>query len=341
MSIYQKFCTDRVLPRDLSRPHRVWSVRGGPSRSIFDFRRLWINGSTLRVRFMGGTSAQHDLVKEQAGWWTQHANLNLDFNNAPDAEIRIAFDPNHGAWAYVGTDALQQPPNASTMNLGFTDGGTAAHEFGHAIGLGHEHQNPAGGIQWNRDEVFRSLSGPPNNWTVAQIEHNVLNKYSVDQIRGTEFDPDSIMLYFFPASWTLNGIGTKDNDVLSVTDKVFIANAVPYPGRGGKDPKPVELLVGDTSEIEAEIGTAGEEDLFSFKVTQDGRFTIATGGQTDFVMKLFGPNSQTQLISEDDDGGEGRKSRITANLMAGDYIVQIRHYNTTSGTGNYSIRVTN
>jgi len=35
------------------------------------------------------------------------------------------------------------------MNLGFLDGGTAAHEFGHAIGLAHEHQNPAGGIQWN------------------------------------------------------------------------------------------------------------------------------------------------------------------------------------------------
>jgi hypothetical protein len=57
-------------------------------------------------------------------------------------------------------------------------------------------------------------------------------------------------------------------------------------------------------------------------------------------MKLFGPDSQTQLVAEDDDGGEGRNSRITANLMAGEYFVQIRHYNTTSGTGQYTIRVT-
>ena len=43
------------------------------------------------------------------------------------------------------------------MNLGFLDGGTAAHEFGHAIGLGHEHQNPAGGIEWNEEVVLRDL----------------------------------------------------------------------------------------------------------------------------------------------------------------------------------------
>ncbi len=340
MSAYPKFCTDRVLPRDLSRPQRMRRLRGGPSRAIIDIRRLWVNGSTLQVRFMGGTAAQHDLAKEQASWWTEHANLNFDFNNAPDAEIRVSFDPNDGAWSWVGTAALEQPPNVATMNLGFTDGGTPAHEFGHAIGLHHEHQNPDGGIQWNRDEVIRALSGPPNNWSVQQIEFNVLNKYSVDQIRGTEFDPDSIMLYFFPASWTVNGISTKDNEVLSVTDKEFIAGALAYPGRGGQGPQPVELPVIDKSGTAAEIGAAGEEDLFTFKVIQDGRYTIETGGQTDVVMKLFGPNSQTQLIAEDDDGGEGINSRITANLMAGDYFVQIRHYNTTSGTGNYTISVT-
>src|SRR5918996_1323955 len=79
----------------------------------------------------------------------------------------------------------------------FLDGGTAAHEFGHAIGLAHEHQNPAGGIEWNEEVVLRDLSGPPNSWTPEQIRHNVLEKYRADQIRGTDFDRDSIMLYFF------------------------------------------------------------------------------------------------------------------------------------------------
>jgi len=129
-------------------------------RAIIEFRKMWINGSMLRVRFMGGTAAQRALVREQAGWWTEHANLRFDFNNAPDAEIRIAFDPNEGAWSYIGTDARHISQGDPTMNLGFLDGGTAAHEFGHAIGLAHEHQNPAGGIEWNDAIVLRDLSGP-------------------------------------------------------------------------------------------------------------------------------------------------------------------------------------
>ena len=333
-----RFCTDRVLPRNMSRPQRMRMMRSGPDRAIIDFRRLWINGSTLQVRFMGGTSVQHDLVKEQAGWWSQHANLNFDFNDSPDAEIRIAFDSSDGAWSYVGTDARDIPLNAPTMNLGFVDGGTPAHEFGHAIGLHHEHQNPAGGMQWNEAVVIQSLSGPPNNWSEAQIRHNVLNKYTVDQIRGTDFDPDSIMLYFFPAEWTLDGRATKNNEVLSLTDKDFIASAEAYPRRDVAGP--VELPIIDTTGVAANIGAAGEEDLFSFKVTKEGRYTIETGGQTDLVMKLFGPNSQTQLIAEDDDGGQGRNSRITANLSPGDYFAQIRHYNSSSGEGNYTIKVT-
>jgi hypothetical protein len=71
--------------------------------------------------------------------------------------------------------------------------------------------------------------GPPNNWTPDQIRHNVLNKYSADQIRGTAFDGDSIMLYFFPGTWVKSGKGTKANDVLSKLDKEFIANSAAYP----------------------------------------------------------------------------------------------------------------
>src|SRR4029434_1979811 len=150
----------------------------------------------------------------------------------PERADSITFDSSDGAWSFIGTDASSIPTNEPTMNLGFLDGGTAAHEFGHAIGLAHEHQNPAGGIQWNEAVVIRELAGSPNFWDEATTRHNVLRKYSVDQINGTAFDPDSIMLYFFPASWTLNGIGTKANDVLSKLDKEFIAGAKMYPKTG-------------------------------------------------------------------------------------------------------------
>ena len=129
-----KVCIDRVLPADQMR-FQSTVRRGSRVRAICVISKLWMNGSTLRVRFIGGTSAQQAKAKEQAQWWTQFANLKFDFNNAPDAEIRVTFDSSDGAWSYVGTDNQGIPLNSPTMNLGFLDGGTAGHEFGHAIGL--------------------------------------------------------------------------------------------------------------------------------------------------------------------------------------------------------------
>ena len=330
-----RICHERLLPKDLVRPQQTIRIGEGTSRAIIVFRKRWINGSKLHVRFMGGTPAQQAIAKEQAQWWTQHANLAFEFDNAPNAEIRITFDSSDGAWSYIGTDASSIPTNEPTMNLGFLDGGTAAHEFGHAIGLAHEHQNPAGGIEWNEEVVLRDLSGSPNFWNPEQIRHNVLNKYSADQIRGTDFDRDSIMLYFFPDTWVKSGKGTKENDVLSNLDKEFIASAQAYPRVAVQA---VELVINAAS-TPAKIGVPGEEDLFKFTVTSGGRHTIETNGQTDVVMKLFGPNSQTSLIAEDDDGGIGLNSRIVADIIPGQYFVSIRHFNKAGGTGSYSIKV--
>jgi hypothetical protein len=334
-----KVCIDRILPRDLMRFQPTVRGREGRMRAISPIGKAWMNGSTLRVRFMGGTPAEQAVAREQAGWWAQVANLKFDFNNAPDAEIRISFDSQDGAWSYVGTDGRDIPRNEATMNLGFLDGGTAAHEFGHAIGLAHEHQNPAGGIQWNEQVVIRELAKSPNFWDEQTTRHNVLRKYSADQVNGTAFDPDSIMLYFFPASWTLNGIGTKANEMLSRLDKEFIAGAKMYPRTGDTVAGATELKVNAKRRTPAAIGKAGEEDLYKFTAKADGRYVIDTRGPTDVVMKLFGPNSETALIAEDDDSGLDTNAHIAADLISGEYFVQVRHYNRAGGMGNYSVKV--
>jgi hypothetical protein len=266
------------------------------------------------------------------------ANLGIEFTEAADAEIRIAFDSSDGAWSYIGTDCREIPANEPTMNLGFLDGGTAAHEFGHAIGLAHEHQNPRGGIQWNEAVVIREMAKPPNLWDEQKTRHNILRRYEADQINGTAFDLDSIMLYFFPASWTLNGIGTNANETLSPTDKKFISGEKMYPTDGSVSDA-VELKANAKRRTQASIGKIGEEDLYKFTAAADGRYVVDTLGPTDVVMKLFGPNSETALIAEDDDSGIDANARLAANLIAGEYFVQVRHYNRASGMGNYSIKV--
>lgn len=95
----------------------------------------------------------------------------------------------------------------------------------------HEHQNPKGGIKWNLAKVYEYFSGPPNNWSKDEIDSNVVQKYSIDQLNATKFVPKSIMLYAFPAELIIGGHATAENTDLSLGDKKFIGKN--YPKKAG------------------------------------------------------------------------------------------------------------
>jgi hypothetical protein len=227
-----KVCFDRILPKDLNKVRPSAPIAGARTRAAFEIDKLWDVGKTLRVRFMAGTQAQKDIVKKFAPQWAEHANLKIVFSNDQKAEIRITFDENDGAWSYIGTDCEEIPVSQPTMNLGWQDEGVVLHEFGHAIGLIHEHQNPEGGIKWNKPAVIADLSGSPNFWDEPTIEHNMFQAYALDQINGTKLDKHSIMLYAIPKSWTTDGFSSKPNEKLSETDKKFAHNQCNYPFEG-------------------------------------------------------------------------------------------------------------
>jgi hypothetical protein len=334
----RKICFDRVLPSELlkARDVQLVSLPGGRSRAISPLRKQWVNGSTIRVRFLSGSAQQQKLVRDIAPEWTKHANLSFEFSDDPRAEIRVSFDESDGAWSYVGTDNSGIPLNAATLNLGWQDEAVILHEFGHMIGLAHEHQNPEGGLIWNEEAVIADLTGPPNYWDEATIRHNVLDKYTADQIRGTKFDPNSIMLYAFPDDWTQNAGGTHENTKLSQLDKDFVRSAEMYPGRGAPQVQATEVPI--LTGTSGAIARAGEEDLFTFQVERAGRYLVETTGSADLFMTLFGPNSTTQKLAEDDDSGADTNPQITAALQPGRYYARVRHYN-PSQTGSYEIRV--
>jgi hypothetical protein len=336
MAEIYRMCYDKILPADLRRLATPEFSSGTARMALFKTKK-WPNGSTLKVRFLGGTPDQHDFVKNNAKEWCNHANLKLDFGNASDAEIRITF-MDDGAWSYIGTDSLDIPLHAATMNFGWLEAGTVLHEFGHALGLIHEHQNPVGGINWNREAVIRDLSGPPNNWDLQTIEHNLFQKYSVDQVNATEVDTKSIMLYAIPSHWTLDGFHSDPNEALSSTDRSYIGNRLNYPFPETED-EAIELPVFEAKGFEGEIGQPGEQDLYRFSATSQGRYTIETEGPTDVILSLYGPDSQTHLIAQDDDSGTGQNAKVSTDLIPGTYFVQVRHYNPQSGSGRYDIRV--
>ncbi|KAF5426136.1 MAG: caspase family protein [Candidatus Methanomarinus sp.] len=101
----------------------------------------------------------------------------------------------------------------------------------------------------------------------------------------------------------------------------------------------VELKVVETAATAAQISLPGEKHTYKFTAVKACQYTIETEGRTDLMISLYGPDSQTKLIDRDDDSGSGLNAKIVADLTPATYYVQAQHYNSHSGTGSYSIKV--
>ncbi|MBX3012118.1 MAG: hypothetical protein KF832_11460 [Caldilineaceae bacterium] len=223
-------CSDRYLPGES--PYELAQQGYADNTKAAMLRnKLWEPaGRTLRIRFLDGDAAVQQKVIHFAQEWTQVANLHFDFGEHAHAEIRISFQQ-PGSWSFIGTDALAIPAAEPTMNFGWLTRGTpndevrrvVLHEFGHAIGLIHEHQNPAAAIPWNTKAVYDYYAGPPNNWSREQVEVNLFRTYAAELTQHSAFDPQSIMLYPIPAEFTTDGSSVGWNQTLSVVDRAYVA----------------------------------------------------------------------------------------------------------------------
>jgi len=196
----------------------------------------WPVGGTITIRFLDGAPELQERVRMVAEEWTRLANLEFAWRKQGPTDIRIAFTQGNGSWSYLGNQCKRIVEPQPTMNYGWLTPTSSddelrrvvLHEFGHALGLIHEHQNPkGGGIVWNRDAVVRDLQGPPNNWDEAAIDNNMFKKYLDEEIAGTKPDATSIMMYPIPRAWTKDGTQAGLNSELSQKDKDFIKDAYP------------------------------------------------------------------------------------------------------------------
>jgi len=209
------------------------------ARMAVPISKKWDPGQILRCRFLDGSPTMKRKVEAVARTWEKHCSIRFRFVTKGPEEIRISFRADPGSWSAVGRDALNRaafPVFQPTMNFGWLTDTTpqveydrvVLHEFGHALGAVHEHQTPTFDRLWDRKAVLKYFQGPPNYWSVAEIEHNVLNKLNPTGMKFTKFDPKSIMLYAFDARlFADNGGPTNSNSAISQTDIALMKSLYP------------------------------------------------------------------------------------------------------------------
>lgn len=192
---------------------------------------LWPPGTRLGISFLDGSVKQRHRVMTYAPAWSQYSGVPFAFLPTPDGDIRISFAAGSLSYSAIGLQAATMPLGQATMTLAqLADDlsetaarGLILHEFGHALGLVHEHQNPAAGISWNRPAAMKYFGGKPYYLSPEEIEVQILTPYDETVTNHTAFDQASIMVYPIPAAITDGKYEITMNTDLSATDKSFIA----------------------------------------------------------------------------------------------------------------------
>ncbi len=345
------FCGLREVPQRVFSP----DVSFARAELIQMFGKKWVNGTVLHYYFFANkqtdrtrvvlsngktewrtwttTKAEKDVVREAFSIW-KALGIGLEFvevDNRDEAEIRIGFMRDDGAWSYIGRDILDIGRDDRTMNFGWALSGqegtdTALHEIGHTLGFPHEHQNPNAGIVWDEDVVYRTLAQPPNSWSRETTFYNIIRKLPVSEVRGSTWDPNSIMHYPFsgdmikePARYHETGIFPPGG--LSEVDKTFAREF--YPALTPQDHP--ELKPFQSVNLNA---PSGQQRNFTILPAATRSYTIGTFGTSDSVLVLFEEvNGELRYRTADDDSGTDANASVRVKLYAGrKYVVRVRVY---------------
>ncbi|MEO9959662.1 MULTISPECIES: M66 family metalloprotease [Alphaproteobacteria] len=193
------------------------------------------------------------IAKYASEWESADTGVRFDFGLYPalnrcddrsgSYQIRIGFEPT-GYWSLVGRDSvLIASQGEQSMNFGRWGApsagvstremrATVLHEFGHALGLRHAHQNAASTCEddFAFDRIYPHLAGPPNFWNSKKVDYN-LRSIRDRNVQSTKLDKNSIMKYYFPPEFYKTGKDSRcyseENIELSDGDRATIAAIYP------------------------------------------------------------------------------------------------------------------
>lgn len=193
------------------RPSNGASQGNRKKRSVAEHTKYWQPGRTLKILVFEYNEHSFAAVKNGASKWLPYINLKFEFIEMDEqdifasderlGDIRVDFQhslDNSGS-SRLGTDALTGAHDLPSMTLGTNFASpyfesTVIHEFGHALGLHHEHQHPDAGIPWDREKTYIHMAYN-HNFSRAEVDANVFPLERSALRTYTPYDRQSVMHY--------------------------------------------------------------------------------------------------------------------------------------------------
>ena len=240
-------------------------------QGLIDSAKVWEVEEDLTLCFMDGAiDTQEFFLQVVKDWENAAPGLTIDgtVNGAPRncadevTELRISFNQ-EGNWSYVGTDAEKIPAKEATLNIGTLTGpltnrlrkrtrGSILHEFGHALGLKHEHQHPDSNCEAQLDwpTVYSAFEAFEVPWNKQKVDANI-RPIIAKEIELTPYDRSSVMHYALPAKWFLQKTQAtcyvEKANILSDGDKAIAAER--YPATLEEQKEYFDRLIGNAATV--------------------------------------------------------------------------------------------
>lgn len=257
--------------------------------AVYHPHYLWKNGQTIRVGFQNDVpKAYKEKIEEIASIYEQYAYIDFIFSDDRKVHILIGEETYTNPYSRVGKLQIRDKSGDITMNLPLQDRfekissfddedyhyrsfkRTILHEFGHALGLQHEHQNPDANICWDIDAMnsyCTSNNISCNNYLALDLNGSL--RYSV-------YDRHSIMHYQIDNQPTFCDYESPFTYNLSSLDKRWINIMYPFKGEVNPNQEMIvhlnslsiealkfddEYIFGSALELYGEIGFTSRKDI--------------------------------------------------------------------------------